>query len=88
MPKLKVRQFAEARRLNMSQLQKQSGVTMPSVRRYWYGTKDGKSTGEPLKVVDLSVLAAIAKALEVKTPDLIEDDRLARYVAAAVYQAT
>lgn len=36
MPRLKVREIAEAQGLNMSQLQRKSGVTMPSVRRYWY----------------------------------------------------
>ena len=43
------------------------------MRRYWYNTKDGKSTGEQLKVIDLTVLAAIAQALGVETKDLIED---------------
>jgi transcriptional regulator with XRE-family HTH domain len=83
MPRLNVRALAEAKGWNMSQLQKESRVTMPSVRRYWYGTKDGKVVGEPLKVVDLTVLAAIAKALGVRTAELIEDDRRALQLAAA-----
>lgn len=82
MPHLKVRQLAEAKGWNMSRLQKESRVTMPSVRRYWYGTKDGKAVGEPLKVVDLTVLAAIAKALGVRTAELIEDRAALRPVAA------
>jgi transcriptional regulator with XRE-family HTH domain len=73
MPRLRVRELAEAMGLNMSQLQRQSGVTMPSVRRYWYNTRDGKSQGEAIREVDLEVLAAIARVLEVEVRDLIED---------------
>lgn len=84
MPRLKVRELAEAQGLNMSQLQRKSGVTMPSVRRYWYNTKDGKVEGQALKEVDLGVLAAIAAALGVKSRDLFTDeDWLALQVAAA-----
>lgn len=73
MPKLRVQDVARERGLNLSQLQKQAGVTMPSVRRYWYNTGNGKTTGEPLREVDLSVLAAIARALGVEARDLIEN---------------
>lgn len=84
MPRLRVRAIAEQQGLNMSQLQRKSGVTMPSVRRYWYNTKDGKSEGQPLREVDLTVLAAIAAALGVKARDLFTDeDRAALYLAAA-----
>jgi hypothetical protein len=83
MPQLRVRALAEAKGWNISQLQKESRVTMPSVRRYWYGTKDGKAVGEALKVVDLTVLASIARALGVRTAELIEDDRRALQSAAA-----
>jgi transcriptional regulator with XRE-family HTH domain len=84
MPRLKVRDIAEELGLNMSQLQRKSGVTMPSVRRYWYNTKDGKSEGQPLREVDLTVLSAIAAVLGVKTRDLFTDeDWAALYLAAA-----
>ena len=73
MARLKVRQIAQEQGLNLSQLQKKAGVTMPSVRRYWYNTRDGKSVGEPLKEVDLSVLGALAKALGVEANQLIEN---------------
>lgn len=72
MPRLRVRELAEAKGLNMSQLQRRSGVTMPSVRRYWYNTKDGKADGEPLVEINLSVLDAIALALGVELHNLIE----------------
>ncbi len=71
MPKLRVQEVAKERGLNLSQLQKKAGVTMPSVRRYWYNTRDGKVEGEALREVDLTVLGAIAKALGVEARDLI-----------------
>lgn len=71
MPRLRVQEVAREQGLNLSQLQKKAGVTMPSVRRYWYNTRDGKSEGEPLKEVDLTVLAAIASALGVDAGDLL-----------------
>lgn len=74
MPRLIVRELAEARGINMSQLQRSSGVTMPSVRRYWYNTSNGKAVGHPIKEIDLTVLEAIAKALGVETRDLIGND--------------
>jgi hypothetical protein len=84
MPRLKVREVAEAQGLNMSQLQRKSGVTMPSVRRYWYNTKDGKVEGQSIREVDLTVLAAIAAALGVKSRDLFTDEDWASlYLAAA-----
>jgi transcriptional regulator with XRE-family HTH domain len=84
MPRLKVRELAEAQGLNMSQLQRKSGVTMPSVRRYWYNTRDGKSEGEPIHEVDLTVLAAIAAALGVKSRDLFTDEDWAALYLAVV----
>ena len=84
MPQLKVKELAEARGYNMSRLQRESGVTMPSVRRYWYNTRDGKNEGEPLKEVDLAVLAAIARVLGVKSRDLLSDeDRVTLLLASA-----
>jgi hypothetical protein len=71
MTKLRVQEVAQSQGLNMSQLQKKAGVTMPSVRRYWYNTRDGKAIGEPLREVDLVVLSAIAAALGVEARDLL-----------------
>jgi transcriptional regulator with XRE-family HTH domain len=84
MPKLRVQEIATERGLNMSQLQKKAAVTMPSIRRYWYNTRDGKAIGEPLTEIDLKVLAAIAGALGVKSRDLFTDEDWATlYLAAA-----
>lgn len=42
-----------------------------TVRRYIYGTKDGTPGGEPLKMIDLELLVAIATVLHVEVGDLI-----------------
>ena len=83
MPQLKVKELAEARGYNMSRLQRESGVTMPSVRRYWYNTRDGKNEGEPMKEVYLAVLAAIARVLGVKSRDLLSDEDRATLLLAS-----
>jgi len=74
MANLRVRELAELRGLNMSRLQMKAGVSMPSVRRYWYGTRDGSAHGEPLKEVDLGVLQSLARALGVAVSELFPPD--------------
>ncbi|HEU4324478.1 MAG TPA: helix-turn-helix transcriptional regulator [Roseiflexaceae bacterium] len=69
---LRVRALAEERNMNMSQLQKRSGLTMPTIRRYWYNTKDGKSEGASMEEVNIAVLEAIARVLGVRAMDLFE----------------
>jgi transcriptional regulator with XRE-family HTH domain len=83
--RLRVRELAEERKLNLSQLQRQSGATMPSIRRYWYNSKDGRAEGsEPLREVDLRVLESIARVLGVKVRDLFsEEDKAALWPATA-----
>ena len=83
MPRLRVKELAESQGLNMSQLQRKSGVTMPSVRRYWYNTRDGKVEGQALQEVDLTVLVAIAGVLGVKMRDLFTDEDWATLCLAA-----
>lgn len=74
MVRLRVRELAEAKNLNMSQLQRLSGTTLPTVRRYWYNTGDGKADSDkPLQEVNLGALEAIARVLGVGVRDLIEN---------------
>lgn len=35
--KLRIAEIAAAQELNMSQVQRQTGLTMTKLRRYWYG---------------------------------------------------
>jgi hypothetical protein len=77
MPRLRVRELAEANDLNISQLQRKADITMGTARRYWYGTRDGKAEGEPLEELNLPVMRSIARVLGVKVRDLLsgEDQR-------------
>lgn len=89
MPHLKVRELAQAQDLNMSQLQLRAGVAMGTVRRYWYGTKNGKESGQPLTEVDLDILSRIAKVLDARLVDLIEEaDWLALRLAATQHNTS
>ena len=74
MGKLRVRQIAEGQGLNMSQLQRQSGLTMGVIRRYWYNTVNGLADGEPLQMVSLDHLNRIADVLQVRPGALLSED--------------
>ena len=65
MLKLRVKELAEERGLNRSQLQIKSGVTLPLLNRYW-----NNSTTE----VKLDALEKIARALGVEPGVLIVTD--------------
>ena len=67
MPRLKLRQIAEAQGLNISQLQRRSGLDMGMVRRYWYN--EGRK-GQ-LTEVSLPALYKLAQVLGVEPGDLI-----------------
>jgi len=65
MAKLQVKEVAERRGINQSQLQIKSGVTLPLLSRYWKNRTDS---------VNLEAIEKIAKALGVKPGDLIVSD--------------
>lgn len=67
--RLKLKELAEARSLNISQLQRQSGLDMGMVRRYWYN--EGRR-GQPLTEVNLEALGVLARILSVEPGDLLE----------------
>lgn len=71
MLKLRIKELAEAQKLNRSQLQLRSQVTLPLLTRYW-----NNNTTE----VKLDALERIAKALGVKVGELFvesEDEKAA-----------
>jgi len=84
MARLRVREQAEARGINMSQLhtminKRQDAdkpVAMGTIRRYWYSTKDGKQQGPAIELVDVHLLGTIARALGVSLFDLMNEDEL------------
>lgn len=86
MIRLRVGAIAAAHGLTLSELQRRTGLSMPLVRRYWYGTRDGSVHGRPLQQVTLPVLAQIAQALGVAPSALldagVEDHATLRHPAA------
>ncbi len=64
MLRLRIKELADKRGLNRNQLQLKSGVTLPLLTRYW-----NNETG----AVTLDALEKIARALDVKAIDLIEE---------------
>lgn len=90
MVRLRVKDLAGKMKLSELQLQltmKLGEQVYPAtVRRYWYGTSDGRPEGEPIKMIDLRFLEAIANVLGVPVCDLLEESRedwLALQAAAA-----
>ncbi len=73
MARLRIREIAEEQGLNMSQLQRQSGMTMGVVRRYWYNTANGLAEGDPLEMVSLAYINKLAEVLRVEPGDLLGD---------------
>jgi transcriptional regulator with XRE-family HTH domain len=67
MTRLRLKELAEARGLNISQLQRQSGLDMGMVRRYWYN----EGTKGPLHEVNLIALAKLAAVLNVHPGELL-----------------
>jgi len=74
MARLRVKEEAEARGFNMSQLQRQSGLTMGVVRRYWYNTANGLAEGDPLEMVSLLHINRLAEVLTVSPGDLLQEE--------------
>lgn len=89
MARLKVQEHAEKRGLNLSQLQArvnkrlEKPVAMGTMRRYWYATRDGKARGDAIEQVDIHLLGTIARALEVRVSDLLNEDELGQMRAAS-----
>jgi transcriptional regulator with XRE-family HTH domain len=63
MPRLRIKEVAEAKGILQSRLQLMAGITPPSLNRYW----NNKTTS-----VDLKILGKIAKALGVAPGELLE----------------
>lgn len=64
MIRLRVRELAEQKGLNMSSLSRKSDVSFRTVKRLW---KD------PYHPVNTTTLGKLAQALEVKSSELLED---------------
>lgn len=67
MARLRLKDLAEARGLNISQLQHKTGLDIGMVRRYWHN----EGTRGQLTEVNLEALDKIAEALNVQPGDLL-----------------
>ena len=66
MIKLRVAQLAKLRGLNMNRVALRSGIPTGTIRRYWYGTRDGRKDGDPILEVRMDFLEKLANLLEIK----------------------
>lgn len=64
--RLRLSELAQAQGMNMSQVQRQSGLTLGMIRRYWLN----RTT-----TVSLPALGVLAELLHVQPGDLLTDDR-------------
>ena len=70
--RLRVKELAEARRLNISSLQREAKIPMSTARRVWYSTSDGSEKGPPLKLVNLELVDQLSLFFSVSPGDLFE----------------
>ena len=65
MIRLKVKEVAEAKGYNMSQLSRKSDISFSTIKRIWR---------DPYKSVSTEMLGRLAETLEVSIHDLIEEE--------------
>jgi hypothetical protein len=72
--RLRIKEVAEARGLNISSLQREAKIPMSTARRVWYSTSDGSEDGPPLKLVNLEVIDQLSRFFNISPGDLLERD--------------
>ncbi len=87
MARLRLREVAQTQGLNMSQVQRRSGLTMGVVRRYWYNTANGLAEGDPLVMVSLEHIDKLAEVLGVEPGNLLEEDDEVKILSPALAAA-
>ena len=70
MVRIRLKELAEERGLNISQVQRLASLDMGMVRRYWYN--EGRNG--PLTEVNLIALTKLAQALGVRAEELLESE--------------
>lgn len=88
MARLKVREHATEKGVTLTQLHMKvmgrtgKPISMSTLRRYWYSTKDGNARGDEIALVDVHLLGTIAKALGVPVGELLNGEELGQIPAA------
>jgi DNA-binding Xre family transcriptional regulator len=70
--RLRVRELAEARGLNISTFQREANLGMSTARRLWHNTSTGNPNGPPLRRLDYDSLEALCHFFSVTPSELIE----------------
>jgi hypothetical protein len=70
--RLRIKEVAEARGLNISSLQREAKIPMSTARRVWYSTSDGSEDGPPLKLVNLEVIDQLSRFFNILPGELLE----------------
>ena len=68
--RLRVRELAEARGLNLSTFQREAKLPMTTARRVWFSTGSGSPEGEPLQQISFDVIDTLARFFEIAPGDL------------------
>jgi len=72
--RLRVREVAEEKGFNLSQLARKADLGMTTARRLWFSTGDGRERGVPLQYISLDALDRIASVLDVDPSKLLVRD--------------
>lgn len=70
--RLRVKELAQARGLNLSTFQRQADLGMTTARRLWHNTSDGTPGGPPLRRLDYDSLELLCRFFGVTPNELIE----------------
>ncbi len=84
MARLRVQEMAGERKINLSQLAAAVNRRLPAdkpvalgtMRRYWHSTKNGNIGDAPIELVDIHLLGTIARVLNVRLCDLLNEEEL------------
>ena len=70
--RLRVRELAEKRGMNLAVFQREAKLGMTTARRLWYNSSDGSPTGPPLRRLDYDSLEVLCRFFSITPNDLIE----------------
>lgn len=70
--RLRVRELAEARGLNISTFQREANLGMSTARRLWHNTSDGNPKGPPLRRLDYDSLELLCRFFGVTPNEVLE----------------
>lgn len=70
--RLRVRELAQARGLNLSTFQREAKLPMSTARRVWFSTSTGSPEGEPLQQISFDVIDSLSLFFDVAPGELFE----------------